>query len=186
MALGGTIAVGPMVYFVHLVHLGPARSVRSLNVSAALVGESRQRREGVRTEPAEPLPLTTTTSPPTSLLMLVPAVAAPGVSPVAVAPSDVPPASVPVASPVTLPVAASARQGGEATWLNTIPSGTCANNGAPIGTTITVTSSSGATVVCKVVSRGPYGAGKIVDLAEGTFAELAPPSQGVVGVRVRW
>jgi rare lipoprotein A (peptidoglycan hydrolase) len=55
-----------------------------------------------------------------------------------------------------------------------------------MGAAITVTSSSGATVVCKVVSRGPYGAGRIVDLAEGTFAALAPPSQGVVGVRVGW
>jgi len=162
------------VYFVHLSLSDPAHPVDR----AALVRQSRQRREGV---PAEPLPLTTWTAPPpTSLLALVPAVATPGISPVA-----------PVAAPLNVPPVASppkvgAKEGGAATWLNTIPTGTCANNGAPIGATLTVTSSSGATVVCKVVSRGPYGAGKIVDLAEGTFAELAPPSQGVVGVRVRW
>jgi rare lipoprotein A (peptidoglycan hydrolase) len=91
-----------------------------------------------------------------------------------------------LAPPVTSLPTAGARQGGEATWLNTIPTGTCANNAAPMGAAITVTSSSGSTVVCKVVSRGPYGAGRIVDLAEGTFAALAPPSQGVVSVRVGW
>jgi hypothetical protein len=181
MALCGTIAAGPMVSFVHLVQMHPAQSVRSVHLSAAFV-----RRGGRDGAPMEPLPPTTwTAAPPTSLLLLVPAVAALGGSPVSPV-LPVLPAPVAAAPPVTSRPTAGARQVGEATWLNTIPTGTCANNAAPMGATITVTSSSGSTVACKVVSRGPYGAGRIVDLAEGTFAELASPSQGVVSVRVGW
>jgi hypothetical protein len=75
---------------------------------------------------------------------------------------------------------------GAATWLDTIPTGTCANNEAPMGSTILVTTATGATAFCRVVSRGPFAVGRIVDVAKATFALLAPPSQGVVNVRVSW
>jgi rare lipoprotein A (peptidoglycan hydrolase) len=56
-----------------------------------------------------------------------------------------------------------------------------------MGATLTVTNmATGMSVSCVVVSRGPYGAGVVVDLAEATFAVLAPPSQGVAYVRVTW
>jgi Lytic transglycolase len=78
-------------------------------------------------------------------------------------------------------------QYGLATWLDSIPTGTCANNAAPMGAILTVTdTSTGKSVTCQVVSRGPYDRGRVVDLAEGTFAQLAPPSQGLINVRVTW
>ena len=74
-----------------------------------------------------------------------------------------------------------------ASWLSSIPTGTCANNAAPIGAILTVTDTdTGGSVTCQVVSRGPYGPGRVVDLAETTFARLAPPSHGLINVRVTW
>jgi hypothetical protein len=189
-----------MVYFVHLLAMHPVDRSAAPARSAALDIVSRHRRDGL---PAEPPPLTTwTTPPPASLLELVPAAAALPAIPALGSPLGGPPAVPALGSPPGGPPAvasalaapastasaeAGARQHGEATWLKTIPTGTCANNAAPIGATITVTdSSSGMTVACVVVSRGPYGPGRIVDLAEATFAALAPPSQGVVSVRVSW
>jgi rare lipoprotein A (peptidoglycan hydrolase) len=75
---------------------------------------------------------------------------------------------------------------GGATWLDTIPTGTCAENNAPMGATLLITTASGATATCRVVSRGPYAAGRIVDVAKATFALLASTAQGVVNVRVSW
>jgi hypothetical protein len=91
--------------------------------------------------------------------------------------------------PVVVPhvtSAAQAVQGGVASWLNTIPTGTCANNGAPMGAVITVTNAVGASITCKVVSRGPFVAGRVVDIAESTFAQLGSVSRGLVGVTVSW
>jgi hypothetical protein len=128
----------------------------------------------VKTEPAEP---TTSTSLKQNIrIPPVEAVAPPTVAPSTVAPST-----------TAAPAPAAHVRSGKATWLDTIPTGTCANNDAPMGAVITVAAvGSGVTVSCRVVSRGPYGAGVIVDLAEATFAVLAPPSQGVVDVRVSW
>ncbi len=75
---------------------------------------------------------------------------------------------------------------GVASWLDTIPAGTCANNDAPMGSTIKVTNAAGVSVTCKVVSTGPFVAGRVVDLAKSTFAQLGPVSQGLVGVAVSW
>jgi rare lipoprotein A (peptidoglycan hydrolase) len=55
-----------------------------------------------------------------------------------------------------------------------------------MGATLYLSSASGATATCRVVSRGPFGLGRVVDVAKATFALLAPPSQGVVNVRVSW
>ena len=60
------------------------------------------------------------------------------------------------------------------------------DNGAPMGSTIRVTTAAGASITCRVVSRGPFAVGRIVDVAKATFALLAPTSQGVVNVRVTW
>jgi hypothetical protein len=75
---------------------------------------------------------------------------------------------------------------GVASWLDIIPAGTCANNDAPMGTVITVTNAAGVSVTCKVVSTGPFVAGRIVDLARATFARLGPVSSGLVPVTVTW
>ncbi|MDQ1429063.1 MAG: hypothetical protein QOK39_2539 [Acidimicrobiaceae bacterium] len=74
---------------------------------------------------------------------------------------------------------------GVASWLD-IAAGTCANNDAPMGTMITVTNSLGISVTCKVVSRGPFVSGRVVDLARTNFAALGPVSKGLVTVAVSW
>lgn len=85
------------------------------------------------------------------------------------------------------PASAPTRQvAGKATWYDTAD-GRCAANVAPLGTVLTVTNrSTGASVTCRVVSRGPYGRGRVVDLARRTFARLAPPSVGVIEVVISW
>jgi rare lipoprotein A (peptidoglycan hydrolase) len=37
-----------------------------------------------------------------------------------------------------------------------------------------------------VTDRGPYEAGRIIDLDRATFAQLKDPSQGVVQVEISW
>lgn len=119
---------------------------------------------------------------PTAAVTASPAPAAPTPAPVA-APPPAAPALRPAA--VVPTVSGEGSQGGEASWLNTIPSGTCANNAAPMGSVITVTSA-GISVTCRVVSRGPFVAGRVVDLAMATFATLGPVSRGLVPVSVSW
>lgn len=55
-----------------------------------------------------------------------------------------------------------------------------------MGSTIRVTNIAGESVTCRVVSRGPFVTGRVVDLAKSTFAKLSPISQGLVGVSVTW
>jgi rare lipoprotein A len=49
-----------------------------------------------------------------------------------------------------------------------------------------VTNSLGVSVTCRVVSRGPFVSGRIVDLSRSTFAALGPVSKGLVTVAVSW
>ena len=52
---------------------------------------------------------------------------------------------------------------------------------------MTVTrTATGASVTCVVTDRGPHGAGRIIDLDRGTFAQLANPNEGVIQVRIAW
>ena len=44
----------------------------------------------------------------------------------------------------------------------------------------------GASATCVVTDRGPHGAGRIIDLDRGTFAQLADPGAGVIQVRITW
>jgi rare lipoprotein A (peptidoglycan hydrolase) len=75
---------------------------------------------------------------------------------------------------------------GQASWYNG-PAGSCAHPYLPIGTVITVTNvATGASATCRVGGRGPYGGNRIVDLDQATFAKLAPPSAGVIEVRITW
>ena len=78
------------------------------------------------------------------------------------------------------------RQQGEASWYDA-PDGTCAHRTLPFGTVLTVTNlANGAKVKCEVADRGPYVEGRIIDLAKTTFDDLAPPSSGVIDVRIEW
>jgi len=115
---------------------------------------------------------------------------APPVAPVLVAPAVPLPVVAPALAGRPGSMAALAATGssrfGQATWLDTIPSGTCASNDARMGAVLTVTNNAGVSVTCRVVSTGPFVPGRIVDLAKSTFATLCPVSAGVTPVSVRW
>jgi len=103
----------------------------------------------------------------------------------------VPPAAVyhPATARPTVPppraTTPSRSTAGVASWLD-IAAGTCATNDAPMGSVITVTNGVGVSVTCKVVSRGPFVTGRVVDLARSTFAALGPVSKGLVTVVISW
>jgi len=84
------------------------------------------------------------------------------------------------------PAPSGRSQSGGATWYDAAPSGTCAHKTLPMGTVVTIRSSSGATASCTVSDRGPYADGMIIDLAKDVFQRLAPLSQGVVQVTISW
>jgi rare lipoprotein A len=84
------------------------------------------------------------------------------------------------------PVAHRPSQTGPASWYGA-PAGTCAHQTLPFGTVVTVTDlANGRSVTCRVEDRGPYEGGRIIDLSESTFAQLAPPGAGVIEVRISW
>ena len=66
------------------------------------------------------------------------------------------------------------------------PNGGCAHKTLPFGTVVHVTASNGKTATCVVDDRGPFGAGRILDLDTAIFAKLAPLGHGVVSVTVTW
>ncbi|HEX5265255.1 MAG TPA: septal ring lytic transglycosylase RlpA family protein [Acidimicrobiales bacterium] len=75
---------------------------------------------------------------------------------------------------------------GSASWYQA-PAGTCAHPSLPFGTVVTVTNlANGATTKCRVEDRGPYAGGRIIDLSESTFSQIASTSQGVIQVRIEW
>ncbi|HVM40381.1 MAG TPA: ubiquitin-like domain-containing protein [Acidimicrobiia bacterium] len=75
---------------------------------------------------------------------------------------------------------------GQASWYNA-GSMTCAHRSLPFGTRVTVVNrANGRSVVCRVADRGPFVAGRIVDLAYDAFQQLADPSVGVIDVRISW
>lgn len=75
---------------------------------------------------------------------------------------------------------------GEASWYRG-PDGECAHNTAPLGSIIRVTNlDNGKSTTCRVAGRGPYGAGRVVDLTQSTFARVASVDAGVFRARVDW
>jgi hypothetical protein len=113
----------------------------------------------------------TTTSPPRP-------------APTTTAPAPPPPP--PTTAPPPPPPAPAHSETGEASWYRG-PDGECAHNRAPIGSVIRVTNlDNGRSTTCRVAGRGPYGAGRIVDLTLSTFARVADPDAGVFHARVEW
>ncbi len=77
-------------------------------------------------------------------------------------------------------------QSGKGTWYGA-PSMTAAHPTLPFGTVVQVTNlETGKTVTVTIRDRGPYGDGRIIDLSKDAFAKLAPLSEGVIPVRIRW
>lgn len=92
----------------------------------------------------------------------------------------------PQPQPQPEPAPAGNTQSGKASWYDTY-AGTCAHRTLPKGTMVNVTNTAnGKSVTCRVADRGPYVAGRIIDLDRRLFAQLAPPSSGVINVNISW
>lgn len=112
-----------------------------------------------------------TTAPPTT--------AAPATTTTAQPPPPAPPTTVAPAPP-------SNSESGKATWYRW-RAGECAHKTLPRGTVVTITNvSNGRSATCVVTDRGPYGPGRIIDLDDDTFAQLAPLSTGIIDVTITW
>ena len=62
---------------------------------------------------------------------------------------------------------------------------TCAHKGLKLGTLVRVTSlRTGRSVVCRVNDRGPFVAGRIIDMSRAAAAHLGMIGAGTVRVRV--
>ena len=65
-------------------------------------------------------------------------------------------------------------------------SNSCAHRTRAFGTTLTITNlATGESTTCVVRDRGPFVDGRVVDLSQRTFREIAPLSQGLVNVEVK-
>ncbi len=82
---------------------------------------------------------------------------------------------------------AGGSQEGDASWYR-YKAGTCAHRTLPKGTVVKVTNArSGRTAQCTVADRGPFIAGRIIDLDHSVFMAIADsPGQGVLRVRIEW
>ncbi len=101
------------------------------------------------------------------------------------------PRRVDVGTKVTTSAPASSSgstQQGNATWYaSPFGSDSCASTSVPKGTVVTVTNlNTGASTTCRVMDYGPVPAGRIIDLDDDVFAQLAPLSTGVFPVRVEY
>jgi hypothetical protein len=126
-------------------------------------------------------PTTTTSPPPPPTTTVAPTTTTTSPPPTTEAPAPPPPPGAEVER-------SADRQRGQATWYSQ-PAGYeargCAHRTLPFGTVVTV-SSGGRSTTCVVNDRGPYGAGRIIDLDDQVFAELAPLSAGVIEVTITW
>jgi hypothetical protein len=79
-------------------------------------------------------------------------------------------------------------QAGSATWYDPPWGGlTAAHPWLPFGTHVTVTDmDTGRSVTVVIDDRGPFGAGRIIDLSPEAFAQLEPLGRGVLHVGLTW
>lgn len=78
-------------------------------------------------------------------------------------------------------------QEGKASYYAAHAPDECAHRTLAFGTIVTVTNvENGNRTTCRVGDRGPYIDGRVIDLSEQKFAELAPLSEGVIDVRISW
>jgi hypothetical protein len=84
-------------------------------------------------------------------------------------------------------MAGGSRQEGGASWYR-YKAGTCAHRSIRKGTVVKVTNlATGRSATCTVADRGPFIAGRIIDLDRSVFLALAEsPGQGVLRVRIEW
>jgi len=84
------------------------------------------------------------------------------------------------------PAAGGSTATGIATWYAWHP-GQCASPWLPHGTLVTVTDlATHRTIQCLVTDTEAHNPGRVVDLSQYCFEQLAPLSQGVIEVRISW
>jgi len=89
-------------------------------------------------------------------------------------------------APSDSPAPTGGSQEGGASWYHYKP-GTCAHRTLPKGTVVKVTNlATGQSATCTVADRGPFVAGRIIDLDRSVFVAIASGNQGVVRVRIEW
>jgi rare lipoprotein A (peptidoglycan hydrolase) len=193
VALGSTFVAVPVVVFDNLPRHQEARAQAN---ELAVVAEAPDTTTTATTRVSDPVvvqlaaapsttattaaPTTTTAAPATTATTARPATT----TTAAPAPPPPPPTT---AAPAPPPAPAPANsESGQATWYRW-RDGECAHKTLPRGTVVTVTNvANGRTATCTVTDRGPYGAGRVIDLDDGTFAQLAPLSSGVIDVTITW
>jgi hypothetical protein len=90
------------------------------------------------------------------------------------------------------PIPESGMQYGQASWYDwdicAGPGLTAAHTSLPKGTKVTVTNlDNGSSVTVVINDRGPYGVpGRIIDLCDDAFVQIAPLGQGVANVVITW
>jgi rare lipoprotein A len=110
-----------------------------------------------------------------------------------------PPPPAPIAIPAPAPPARIFEQTGRASWYGTFHHGrqtasgeifdmndlTAAHRALPLGTVARVTNlENGRTVTVKINDRGPYKAGRIIDLSKRAAEDLGMKEQGLARVRI--
>jgi len=172
----GSSSLPVSIAFADLVEsVGP-----TLPATAAAVATSPVRVLHVSLRPA--LPATTTTAAP-ARASSPPTPAAPRPTPPV---TSVPATTAPRAPTPTAPPPPQHTTTGQASWYPAAP-GTCASPGLAFGTVVTVTDlADGASTRCTVDDREATTTGRVIDLSESTFSQLASPSVGVVEVRLTW
>jgi rare lipoprotein A (peptidoglycan hydrolase) len=128
-----------------------------------------------------PLPPTTTTTVPVPTTTTTVPVTTTTAAPAPTTTTTVPPA------PVRPVVAASNSSTGQATWYSEAPAGGCASPWLPAGTEVEVVNeATGASTSCVVDDREATNAGRVLDLSESGFSQLAALTQGVITVTISW
>lgn len=96
------------------------------------------------------------------------------------------PVIIHTSAPAAVPATYSNVRVGPASWYGA-PFGTCASPWLPFGTLVHITNlATGSSTTCRVEDRGPYVTGRILDMSDGTFSQIAGLGQGVVNIRMEW
>lgn len=89
-------------------------------------------------------------------------------------------------APPTPPQPPRNEETGEASWYPAA-AGTCASPNLPFWTEVTVTNlADNLSTTCVVDDRGPAVTGRIIDLSEQTFSQIADLSTGIIEVQITW
>ncbi len=135
---------------------------------------------------AAPVVSTTTWAPPTTPPTPAPPTTAKPVEPVRWhPPTTAAPTTVPPTTAAPAPRRSGNVESGVASYYDD-PGGGCAHKTLPFGTVVHITASNGRTASCVVDDRGPFGAGRILDLDTQIFAQLAPLGSGIISVTATW